>query len=251
MCERVYLSEHYLTGELTASITSVSPATADSKHGNHVMRLSKTIFHPQGGGQPSDTGTITTGGNKTFKVNFAQSVGDEIDHIGEFIDSTLEDYPVGCEVTLSIDLERRAFSARLHSAGHAMDAALRRLGYGSRLKPGKGYHFPDGAYVEYDGDLTADEMKTLPASLTECMRILIAEEIPSAAALMTRDAAASVCESSGDLSSYPSEVRVVFIADIACPCGGTHISNTKDLGALVVTKIKCKKGKVRLSYELK
>ena len=40
--------------------------------------------------------------------------------------------------------------ARFHSAGHLLDMAMKRLGQ-MQLKPGKGYHFTKGAYVEYNG----------------------------------------------------------------------------------------------------
>lgn len=41
--------------------------------------------------------------------------------------------------------------ARVHSAGHLLDIAMRRIGFMN--KPGKGYHFPSGAYVEYIGKM--------------------------------------------------------------------------------------------------
>lgn len=43
----------------------------------------------------------------------------------------------------------RRFYARLHSAGHLLDIAVKKLGIA--WKPGKGYHFSDGPYVEYSG----------------------------------------------------------------------------------------------------
>jgi Ser-tRNA(Ala) deacylase AlaX len=249
MCERVYLVSHFLTGELTAIVADTSAAEADSKHGNGCIRLSRTIFHPQGGGQPSDVGCISRE-KKTFEVKFVQSVGDDVLHYGNFVDSSPEDFPTGCEVKLDVDLERRALHTRLHSAGHTLDAAIDRLGYAHRLKPGKGYHFPDGPYVEYDGELTSDEVKSLPLNLTEGLHQLVAESITSRVVMMSREEATSVCKDM-DLSSYPDSVRIVYVADLPCPCGGTHVHSTTDLGQVVVTKIKAKKGKIRISYELR
>lgn len=55
---------------------------------------------------------------------------------------------------------------RLHSAGHLLDAAMRCAGR-EDLVPTKGYHFPDGnAYVEYDGNVAAEEREILAQALT-------------------------------------------------------------------------------------
>ena len=45
--------------------------------------------------------------------------------------------------------EKRRLYARLHSAGHMLDIVVKNLKLG--WIPGKGYHFPDGPYVEYNG----------------------------------------------------------------------------------------------------
>ena len=58
----------------------------------------------------------------------------------------------GEEVTLSINEASRRLHARIHSAGHLLDIAMTKLGQ-THLKPGKGYHFPKGAYVEYIGNI--------------------------------------------------------------------------------------------------
>ena len=47
------------------------------------------------------------------------------------------------------EIKRKTY-ARYHSAGHLMDIAVRRVGL-THLQPGKGYHFPVGAYVDYIG----------------------------------------------------------------------------------------------------
>lgn len=46
------------------------------------------------------------------------------------------------------EVDRRLF-ARIHSAGHLLDIAVKKIGLA--WKPGKGYHFADSPYVEYIG----------------------------------------------------------------------------------------------------
>jgi Ser-tRNA(Ala) deacylase AlaX len=52
---------------------------------------------------------------------------------------------------MAIDSQKRIFNARNHSAGHLIDIAMKNIGLGY-LKPTKGFHFPEGSYVEYEGD---------------------------------------------------------------------------------------------------
>lgn len=51
-----------------------------------------------------------------------------------------------------------------------------------------------------------------------------------------------------DTTHYPDQIRLVQIAGGYCPCGGTHITSTNQLREVVITKIKCKKGIVKINY---
>jgi hypothetical protein len=64
-------------------------------------------------------------------------------------------------VRLQVDAEKRKIYARYHSAGHLLDIAVRRCGQ-TQLHPGKGYHFPVGAYVEYIGVVDNSVKDKLP-----------------------------------------------------------------------------------------
>ena len=53
------------------------------KENEFAVVLDKTIFHPQGGGQPADEGTIKAE-ETVFLVNALQAKDDAILHIGSF-----------------------------------------------------------------------------------------------------------------------------------------------------------------------
>lgn len=63
-------------------------------------------------------------------------------------------------MTCTIDGEFRKINARVHSAGHLLDMAMNRAGK-TELKPGKGYHFVEGPYVEYIGVIPDKERDAL------------------------------------------------------------------------------------------
>lgn len=170
----------YNDGMSTTTLGTVVVAInhlTDSKHGLYKVMVQSTVFYPQGGGQPSDTGTMVTNGN-IFEVRHVQQGSDGIvEHIGDIIQGCISAFTVGTNVNLYLNIELRIINTRLHSAGHAIDAAFYRLGYKDRIHATKGYHFTDGPYVEYSGDLTSDEIKTLPNQLTEMLDTIIAERL--------------------------------------------------------------------------
>lgn len=63
-----------------------------------------------------------------------------------------------------------------------------------------------------------------------------------------------VGQNNGGASQGASEpkaaTRIVTVAGLACPCGGTHVRSTGQLAGARVTKVKAKKGAVRVSYAL-
>src|SRR3712207_5152390 len=70
----------------------------DQTAGDNVVYLNQTVFYPQGGGQPYDTGTITTF-DKTFVVEQVRFADGEVLHIGHFEgDKFIQDEGITCKV---------------------------------------------------------------------------------------------------------------------------------------------------------
>lgn len=203
--------------------------------------LDRTIFYPQGGGQPFDQGIIERNGS-TFRVEQVRWRGEEIAHIGSFERGELA---AGDAVRCTVDKERRRLHTRLHSAGHVVDMAVDRLGYG--WKPGKGYHFPDGPYVEYSGELARDK-EGVRAAIESTANELVREAAPTRVASMTRDELGRVMRFVPDYVSSDQPARVVFYGSFGVPCGGTHVSNLGEVGTVVVRKLKASGGTIRVSY---
>jgi Ser-tRNA(Ala) deacylase AlaX len=118
-----------------------------------VVVTESTIAYPAGGGQPSDRGSMTsTSTSARFEIESSKNEGGTVRHVGRFEGGGA--FEKGEKVTMTIDEALRRLHARIHSAGHALDVAMIRVGLGPEvLTPTKGQHFPSGAYVEYDGKL--------------------------------------------------------------------------------------------------
>ena len=151
--------EKYLDVESEADLLGVVRAFRDPKQdigSEPALVLNETLFHAQGGGQPSDSGVITvlnddgSESDAKFEVNFVKRIPDGglILHMGSFAAGSEASFTPGARVRLAIDAEKRSLHSKLHSAGHALDAAMCKLkdagnAYAAALIPTKGYHFPD------------------------------------------------------------------------------------------------------------
>ncbi len=235
--ELLYLAD---TGRTQASATVVALVT-DPHRGVGVV-LDQTVFYPQGGGQPADHGVMTTAAGEKYAVGDVRLHPDgTVHHYGQ---GTLA---VGDQVTLQIDAARRALHARLHSAGHLVDIAVRRVGLAEVLTPTKGYHFPEGPYVEFAG--------TLPDASSWAKRIeqALGELVTEGGAIIARELTHEEAAEKGVVAPPGKTVRWVefmgYEAD-GCGCGGTHVADISDIGPVVVRQVKSKKGVTKVKYGL-
>lgn len=226
--------------EDTATVVEVK----QTEDGRTAVILDRTIFYPQGGGQPADTGTIQST-NENYAVSDVRLVDGRVYHYGTFAEGS---FAPSETVKLTILKDRRMLNARLHSAGHLIDVAVQNLGL--NLKPGKGYHFPDGPYVEYEGPVSSKD--ELPKLIQQEAERLLRQNLPIKVTLADSQKAQELC---GELPTYVDKsrpIRVVAIGDSpGCPCGGTHLKELKDLGNMEISKVRTKADRVKVSYVLK
>ncbi|XP_061349200.1 uncharacterized protein LOC133294531 [Gastrolobium bilobum] len=221
----------------------------------HALILDRTIFYPQGGGQPADTGLVHIDGSDIkFVVHDVRSKDGIVFHYGFFENLGGEFEPTldkGKEVSLFVDEPRRKQNSGLHSAGHLLDICLPRIGLG-HLEPGKAYHFPDGPWVEYKGTIPQDEMRNKQKDLELEVNALISVGGKVSADILPYDAAAKLC--GGCLPDYvpkESTPRIVRIGDNpGCPCGGTHVADISDIIRIKVSQIRSKKGSTKVFYNV-
>ena len=236
--ELLYL-EDFSRLENTAKILAVN----DEGEKKAVI-LDKTVFYPQGGGQPYDNGVIK-GEIGVFRVEEVRFQDGFVKHIGSFEKGELSE---GAEVKCNVDPDRRRLNSRLHSAGHVVDAAVDRLEY--NWTPGKGYHFPDGPYVEYIGSISENETEReeIRQKIETTCNQIIQESIEPKIQFMKKEKMSSVCRFVPEHMPDDKPGRVILYGNFGAPCGGTHVSNLKEIGNISIPKIKTKKGNIRISY---
>lgn len=221
----------------------VSNIVTDAQ-GRTAIILDRTIFYPQGGGQPADTGTIQSPNGK-YSVVDVRAVGGSVLHYGTFTEGS---FLVNEAVHLCIAKDRRLLNARLHSSGHLIDIAMTQLGL--TYPASKGYHFPDSPYVEYEGEIDPVAKEKLITDLQRTTNQLIADNMPVRVALTDANGAEQLC--GGGLPDYIDKSKPIRIVTIGnhpgCPCAGTHVKELKELGSLTIAKIRTKGQRIRVSY---
>jgi Ser-tRNA(Ala) deacylase AlaX len=250
--EKVYLIDPYKTSLEDCKILKID---VDSKDPNSLLILTdKTICHPQGGGQPSDEGFFEKEWYERIAIT-SLSYDREKDLVFHKVANNQKSKQTLIEgdlIKMTINEEKRLFYARLHSGGHLLDIAITQMKL--PLVPGKGYHFPDGPYVEYNGKIEKNDIPTLTEKIEKISNELIENceiENKSIVKIYSYEEGKKIF----DLPKYLPEnkpFRWVKLTndDIGCPCGGTHVKHIKDIKGLKINKITNKGKVVRISYLL-
>lgn len=216
----------------------------EKQDGRDVVYLDQTILYAQGGGQPYDTGVIKNDHVK-FIVEEVRFVDGEVLHFGNFDDDSFKRDEA---VHIIVDADRRKLHARLHSAGHVVDMAVSQLC--PDWIPGKGYHFPDSPYVEYDGQIDFEKRDELIADIAKLGNEFIKQAMPVSFKFVNYDELKKLCRHIPENIPTNKPTRVVIFDNFAVPCGGTHVKNLAELEELTITKIKNKDGKIRVGYNV-
>jgi len=211
------------------------------------LQLNRSTMHPQGGGQPTDIGFISTGEEKKVSITNVTVDRDSgiVTHQGTGVP-----LQVGDDVKVSVDADRRRILSECHTAGHVVDSAMAKCG--QVMPASKGYHFLDSPYVEYKGTIPPQEREQVLKELKQAFADLVEEDIETKIETMSREDAEVLCKNF-DLNMFAKEgepLRIVTVAGWHCPCGGTHVKSTKELKERQwgITGLKCKKGVVRVKY---
>lgn len=206
--------------------------------------LDQTIFYPQSGGQPSDKGIIAKNKSAEFDVEKVIFDNERIQHLGKIKNGN---FVINDHVNLIVDEKLRMLHNKYHTAGHLIDYALTNSGY--NLISLKGYHFPNGAYVEYAGILDQNIREQLMITLSHEINKLIKEAHSVFLRKYSKDEFISKVKNVPEVKEWP--VRAMSIDGYApIMCGGTHVANTSEIGKVIIRKIKNVSGSLRISYEV-
>ncbi|BBE30652.1 alanine--tRNA ligase [Tepiditoga spiralis] len=187
--------------------------------------FSKTPFYAEKGGQIADIGTIK---NTQFEaqVKDVQIVYNEV--ISHKVIIKKGKIKVGDKVELTVDINNRNAIKRNHSATHLLHSALRNI-VGNHIKQA-------GSYVSNERlrfDITHYE--SLTKEQIQAVETLVNEEILKATPVITEVKSLNDAKNENVIAlfeeKYGNEVRIVKMGEFSKElCGGTHVSNTGEIG---------------------
>ena len=242
MTHDLFRQDAYLR-ECSAHITDVSDTG---------IVLDQTVFYPLGGGQAGDSGVLVLANGTTIAIADTRKGKDadgnptsDIVHIPapgqeERVAQLAQQGP-GTAVTARIDWERRHRMMRLHTTSHLLCHVVPQLVNGCSITP-------DYARLDFNmtDPLDKDVLTAGIARLVAAAHPLTVGEITDA----ELDANPALVKS---MSVQPprgsGSIRTIRIGNTELidlqPCGGTHVANTSEIGAVVVTKIEKKSATTR------
>lgn len=209
------------------SDTEVVEALSDGQRGT--VFVEETPFYATSGGQEADTGMICTAEGE-FKVeDTVKLLGGKIGHVGYVVKGMIK---IGDQAELSVDTEKRALSARNHSATHLLQKALRTV-LGTHVEQAGSNVNEDRLRFDFShfSAMTAEELQKVEDMVNEQIAAGLSvkvENLPIEEARKT-GAQALFGEKYGDV------VRVVNMGDYSIEfCGGTHVKNTNEIMAFKI-----------------
>ena len=247
MTQDLFRTDAYLT-ECSATVTAIT---------SQGIALDRTVFYPLGGGQAADAGALVLANGAEVAIVDTRkgkaedgSFNADICHLPapELLALLLQSgqvsgvpLAVGDVVTARIDWQRRHRLMRFHTTTHLLCHLVPQLVNGCSITPD---------YARLDFNMTDPlDKEQLSAGIAR----LVAAAYPVVVGAITDeelDANPALVKS---MSVQPprgtGRIRTIRIGDLELidfqPCGGTHVANTSEIGAVIVTKLEKKSASTR------
>src|SRR6185295_12083938 len=193
--------------------------------------LDRTIFYPLGGGQPGDTGFLIRDNGDRVAISDTRK-GDTPGAVAHVIAAGAALPEVGEAVGLEIDWDRRYALMRLHTALHVMSCVVIAPVTGGNISPDKGR-------LDFDIDMSLLDAERIERDTNE----IIGRGVATESVWITDEELDARPELVKTMSVQPprgaGRVRLLRIPGIDLqPCGGTHVANIGEIGAIRVVKIR-------------
>lgn len=196
--------------------------------------LDKTCFYATSGGQVSDKGAMKNGNFKAKVIDCIKAPNGQTLHKVDIVDGTIV---INDTCSIKIMEEKRNKTSKNHSTVHIIQKVL-------QDKLSNNIH-QAGSYVDserlrfdftYTGKITEEEIIEIEKEVND--RIDKFEEV------LIKEMPLSKAKEIGAMAlfneKYKDIVRVVKIGDSIELCGGTHVSNTADIGRFAISKVESK-----------
>jgi len=222
MTEELFRNDSYLK-ELDVIISDITPEG---------LIFDKTIFYPEGGGQPGDEGFVTSDENK-MRVLGTKYINQKLVHLVE----ETQDFKKNDKVKLELDWSRRYSHMQVHTCLHLLCSIIPYPVTGGSIGDGRG---------RLDFDL---ETKPNKEDVLNSLNKLISGDHTVSISSITDDELDQNPDLVRTMSVKPPRgsgtIRMIKIGENIDfqPCGGTHVKKTSEINLVKSVKIE-NKGKM-------
>ena len=193
--------------------------------------LETTSFYGESGGQAGDKGQIIAVGGGIFRVDDTKRYNRTFIHLGEMISGGIS---VNEKADARVDDVNRNLIRANHTVTHLVQASLRRV-LGDHVRQSGSLVEPERMRFDFTHfrAMSDDEI----SEVENLVNTTIWQSIPVATKVMNLDEAVKSGATALFDEKYEDSVRVVTIGDFSSElCGGTHVSNTGQIGLFKIQK---------------
>lgn len=238
---RIYRDDQY------ASTCETKVIAIREKNGCDVIATDQSVFYPEGGGQPSDIGTVSKG-DLIFEIAHAsdESIDSNVWHETDAPSCTFSE---GDKVSLAIDYDFRFRNMQRHLGEHMLSGAMYALFDGVN----KGFHIGDG-YVSIDIDLEGRMLSEEELDLAEkTVNEAIWADLPVTTEWF-ETYEESLVRPVRKAVPHDGRVSIVSVGDLNDPfdciaCCGVHPARSSEVGFLSIYKCEANKGMNRIFFD--
>ncbi|HEY7995709.1 MAG TPA: alanyl-tRNA editing protein [Steroidobacteraceae bacterium] len=199
--------------------------------GERGIEFDRTVFYPLGGGQAGDSGVVVRANGERLVISDTRK-GDSAERVLHVVTPSGVQLEPGETVTLELDWERRYRLMRLHTALHLMSCVVVAPVTGGNIVPDKARLDFDIELSQLSAERIEDETNALIASAVATETVWITDAELDAQPDLVKTMSVQPPRGAG-------QVRLLKIPGIDLqPCGGTHVANIKEIGAIKVLRIR-------------
>ena len=201
----------------------------DSLSGDGDLIVKETPFYAESGGQVADIGVVS---NKDMEAKVTGVIKAPNKQHLHHVSVLFGEIKVGDKVCLRIDEQNRELIRRNHSSVHLLQSALTEV-LGDHVAQKGSYVCAD--YIHFDFShfekMSEEQIAEVERKVNNWISLGIQEETK----VLSIDEAKKIGAKALFDDKYGDIVRVVCFGDVSKEfCGGTHVSNTRDIGVFVI-----------------
>lgn len=216
-------------GKVLAIVSNDTVVEQCDKGKEATVILDETAFYGEGGGQVGDIGTLYNEAVRLSVLNTKKGPHNQVHHVVRVEEGTIK---IGDEVKAKVDMVTRMSTARNHTATHLLHKALRDI-VGEHVHQAGSLVTPDRLrfdFTHFEG-LTKDQITQIEEKVNQ--QILMALDVRTFETSI--DDAKKIGAQALFGEKYGDVVRVVKVGEYSAElCGGTHVSNSGEIGMFIM-----------------